>query len=307
MARRTAALTFEALGQTLETLVRNGRPTSATFEVFRQYDDDEADAAFSGSATVDSPNTTLSGAAGPTQADPYRLPLTSTAGLVAGKRYLLSQNSLQEWLTLSEVGSGYARALEPLQNAYTSGATFQSTWLSAAVDATFIQDLDNLSDLLDTTPDYRVKWTIVVGGATVVAYTFFDVVRAVMSHAVEISDLDDAAPGLLHTLPVHHRADAGRRLISRAWSSVRAELLVSGVDINAIREEEVLDELVILRGLLALAEGGWSPPGMDKADYLRDRTDKWDRFLEKHFKVVLKHPVEAQDTSTPRAMSLFVK
>lgn len=307
--RRTAALTFDVLSQQIELLVRNGRPTSATFEVFTQYSGDDVDPEFSGACTVDTPNTTLSGSAGPAQSDPNRLPLTSSAGLVTQtKKYLVSQNGLQEWVELVEVGTGYARARHPLQNNYTAGATVQSTYVFAAVDATFIQDSDSLSDLIDTTPDYRVKWTISVSGATVVAYSFFDVVRAVMTHSVDPSDLDNAVPGVINTMPIQYRAEGGRPLIDRAWSSVRAEFAAMQLDVNMIREDEVIDELVILRSMLSLAEGGWAPPNMDKNLYLQDRTEKFDRFLEKHFKVAAVHPIADADGAVALpVVSLFRK
>jgi hypothetical protein len=305
--RRTDALTLGVLGQQLELLVPGGRPTSATFGVFMQYGSDDVTPEWSGAAIVDAPDTMLSGPAGPSQADPYRLPLTSTTGLIAGRRYLLEQNGLREWLTLSEVGADYARSLEPLQSAYAPGATFQSTWISAGVDDDFIADPGSLSNLFDGAPDYRVKWTILVAGQTAIAYSFFDVVRAVMSHAVTIKDVDDAAPGLLHTLPVHHRADSGRSLIERAWSSVRAEFAAMRIDVNALRESEVIDELVILRTLLSLAEGGWAPPGMDKTEYMRRRVEAFDRFIEKHFKVTLNHAVGVDSVSARPAAVLFRK
>lgn len=306
--RRPAALIYTVLGQQLELMVRGARPTAATFEVFAQYDTDDAVAEFSGSATLDTPSTTLNGAAGPAQSDPNRIPLTSTAGLVTTRRYLLSQNSLQEVVELVEIGSGYARARHPLQNAYSSGATFQSTYLFAAVDAAFIQDDGNLSDMTDATPDYRVKWTITVSGADTVVYSFFDVVRAPVTHSVDPSDLDSAVPGLIDALPIQYRAEGGRPLIDRAWSSVRAEFAAMDIDINAVRDDEVIDELVILRSVLALAMGGWSPPQMDKALYLQTARDEYRRFVEMHFKVTLKHAVVGNDQGeVKRATPFLVK
>ncbi len=299
MSRRIGALTYGLLAQTLEVMCRTGRPSSATFEVFRQFALDESTPEFSGSATVDTPNTTLSAAAGPAQSDPQRIPLTSTAGLVGGKRYLVAQNALQEWVDLVEIGSGYARAASPLQNDFTAGATFQSTHLSAAVDATFIQNISNLSDTIDTTPDYRVVWTITVGGVVLpTVYTYFDVVRTPIVHSVDINDIDAAVPGVIDSLPVQHRADQGRRLIERAYSSVRADLVKNSLDVNALRDDEVLDELVILRTIRSLAEGGWSPPGIDKTAFLETATRNYNDFITTHIQVVLKHATDRREGAT---------
>jgi hypothetical protein len=297
--RRIAAIIYGALGQQLELAVRSGRPASATFSVFKQFALDESTAEFSGTATVDTPNTTLSGAAGPSQSDPTRLPLTSIAGVVAGRRYLLAENSVKEWIDVVEVGATYVRGRNPLQNDYTAAATFQSTYLSAAVDATFIANINNLSDLIDTTPDYRVKWTITIGGATQIAYTYFDVVRIAVAHGVELADVDLAAPGAIETMPVQYRAEDGRPLIDRAWHSVRADLVASLIDVNALRDDEVVDELVILRTLRTLAEGGWAPPGMEKSLYLQTATQNYERFLERHIAASLRHNTAERDGSRP--------
>lgn len=292
MARRTTSLAYNVLGQTLELFVRGARPTSATFKVFKQSDTDDATPQFSGTATLDAVNTLFSGAAGPSQSDTRRIPLASTTGIVGGKRYRIAQNALVEWVDIVEVGTTYVRARNPLQNDYTSGSFFQSTYLTAAVDSTFIQTLAKLSDLLVLAPDYRVRWEVVIAGATVPIYSFFDVVRAPMRHAVDIGDLDAAVPGIIDTLPIGHRADQGASLIDRAWSSVRADFYRCGVSVDAIREDEVIDELVILRSKLSLAEGGWAPPGMDKALYLQNAQANYDDFLEQHISVVMKHPVQ---------------
>jgi hypothetical protein len=298
--RRTTAILYGVTGQQLELLVRTGRPTAATFDVLAQYALDESTKEFSGTATIDSPNTTLSGAAGPSQTDPQRLPLTSTTGLVAGgRRYLLSQNGLQEWHELVEIGSGYARTRNPLQNDFTTGATFQSTTLFAAVDSTWVANISKLSDLLDTTPDYRVRWSITVGSSTLIVYTYFDLVRIAVSHSVELADLDNAVPGIVDTMPIQYRAEQGRPLIDRAWSSVRADLVASMLDVNILRDDEVIDELVILRSLRALAEGGWAPSGVDKTLYLQTATTNYERFLERHIAVTLKHQTAQREGARP--------
>jgi hypothetical protein len=147
MARLNVALMFNVLGQTLNHRVIQGRPTAATFQVFRNYAVDEGTAEFSGSATIDSVNTTVNVASGAAQTDPQKISLASTAGIVTGRKYLLSEVSLQEWLEPMEVQPTYIRVRFPLANNYTTAALFQSTVISAAVDATFIQTLGKVSDL----------------------------------------------------------------------------------------------------------------------------------------------------------------
>ncbi len=310
--RRSAAVIFNVTGQTIEIRFALGRPTSATFSVLRAYAEDESTPEFSGSATVDAPNTTLSAAAGPAQADPQRIPLTSTAGITVGRKYVVSQNSLSEVVQPVEVGSGYIRVRSPLQNDYTTGATFVSTTLTATVDSTFIQDRSKLSDLSDTYPDFRVKWSVVYAGQTYTVYSFFDVVRTQVTHDVDITDINDRAPGLHDNLPLEYRAEDGRPLVDTSFRMVRAHLQAIGVDVNAIRDNEVVDELVILGSLRILAEGGWSPPGIDKDRYIERTVTNFDRFFEQHFQIVLKHRIDQQagllsQSERPAVAPLFRK
>lgn len=292
--RRIPGLLYNVTGQLLELRFPLGRPTSATFSVMRAWADDDATAEFSGAGTVDTVNTTSSAAAGPAQSDPQRIPLTSTAGITTGRRYVISANGLQESVQPLEVGTGYVRVRTPLQNDYASGATFVGTTITAAVDGTFIADRSKLSDLSDTFPDYRVRWSIVYAGATYPLYSFFDVVRAQISHDVDISDINERAPGLHTSLPTEYRADDGRTLPDAAWRVVRARMVTIGVDPNSIRDDEVIDELVIRAALQVLAEGGWAPKGLEVTDYIEVTTKNFDRFFEQHFAVAIKHRRELQ-------------
>lgn len=298
MARRTTALLFGITGQTIPMRFPPGRPTSATYKALRAFIelDDNSQPEFTGTAAVDTVNTTTTAAAGPAQTDPQLLTLASNTSLVAGKKYLLSANSVQEWVDLVEIASGYVRTRYPLQYDYPSGATLVSTWLTAAVDNTWIVDPSKISDLSDTFPDYRIRWDIVFGGATSVLYTFFDVVRAQVRNHVEIDDINARAPGLDDNLPIEYRAEDGRPLIDAGWSAVRAHLQALNIQVDAIREDEVLDELTILRSLVVLAEGGWKPPGWQDSQmsYVLLVTGNYNRFLEQHFDASLKHRVDYQ-------------
>jgi hypothetical protein len=304
--QRTTSILYGVAGQSLELMFPKGRPTSATFKVFRAFVeiDDAAPAEFSGTATLEAVNTTTTAIAGPSQSDPQQLLLASYASLQTQRPYFLTANSVQERVELVEVAGSYARVRHPLQYDFPIGATLQSTWLTAAVDNTWIADISKISDLSDTFPDFRVKWDVVYGGVTYVLYTFFDVVRALIRHQVEITDVNARAPGLVDSLPTEYRLEDGRPLIDAAWGSVRAHLQAVNIAVDAIRETEVIDELVILRTLRMLAEGGWAPPGVDKNQYLVTTTTNYDRFFETHFAASLKHRVDYQLGPLSRANAL---
>jgi hypothetical protein len=290
--RKTTGIIYGVTGQTVEYRVPQGRPTSATFKVFRDYAGDDNTPEFSGTATLDSVSQSVTAASGPSQSDPNRVNVVTT-GMVTTRKYLISEGSRQEWFTPLEIGSGYCRARLELKNDFTTAATVVSTTITAAIDSTFIADLSKVSAGSDPTPGYRVRWAILIGGLTLPAYSFFDVERAEILYEVDIEDLNTRAPGVARTLPTEYRVDQGRALFDSAWRSARADLAVMGIDVDAIRDDESLDELVILKSLLILAEGGWRPPSWDSAagSYVADRRDVYNRFLEQHLKVTLAVPI----------------
>ena len=244
-----------------------GRPTSATFSVFEDYANDDATAEFTGTGTVDSVNTTVDVTSGIGTTDAHKINLAATTSIVTGRKYLISDNSKQEWVEPIEIVSAdYIRVRHPLRNSYSTAATFVGTTITAAIDATWVADEANISDHLDPNPDYRVRWAVVYSSATYVSYSYFDLVRATVSHQVDIEDLNARAPGLHDRLPLEYQADQGRGLIDSAWRATQAKLASLRIDTDAVRDDQFLDELVILRALYMLAMGGWSPRGMSSGE-----------------------------------------
>lgn len=281
--RHVTDILYGVSGQVLVNRAIEGQPSAATFKVFNDYSGDDTVALFSGTATIDPVSATLTAAAGVSQADPQRIPLTST-GIETGQKYLLTEGQLVEWIDPIEVESGYIRARHPMRNAYTTAATLKGTTMTAVVDDTWGAQKYNLSNHLDPNPDYRVRWEYVVGGVTHVAYTFFDLVRATVVHQVDIDDINARAPGLMDTLPTEYRQEQGRPLVEAAWRSVKADLGALGIDTDASRDDMVLDELVIAKALVVLAVGGWKPLAYPSiTEYLTVVREDYSRFLEKNF------------------------
>jgi hypothetical protein len=308
--RQNSVVIFAVTGQLLSHRVLQGRPTSATFAVFRDNADDNMTPEFSGSAAIDPVTTTLSAQAGQGTSDPQLVPLASTAGIQTGRKYLLAEASRRQWLEPVEINAGTIRTRHLLQTAFTSAATLQGTTISAAVDATWVADQNNITwfsntwyasgrygvmigDQNDPFPGFRVVWTFVVDGQTYKEYSFFDVVRAVVSHHVDIDDVNARAPGLVDSLPLEYRAEDGRPLIDAAWLSVRAHLTSVKIDVQSLRDDEVLDELVVLRSLRMLAETGWHPGAIDLGSYLKITTDNYNAFFSTHMQVTMKHRTAA--------------
>jgi hypothetical protein len=285
--RTTTDITYAVTGQTLTYRVAEGRPTSATFEVFDATAGDDGTADFSGTATVDSVSTTVDVASGRSQIDPQKLSLAATTSIATGTRYLLSEGSKREWVEPIEIVSGdYIRVRHPLKNDYTTAATLVGTTITAAVDATWVADEANLSEHLDPDPGYRVRWAITFAGAVLIRYSFFDLVRAPIRAQVDIDDLDERAPGLIDTLPPQYAGDQGRSIVAAGERSLVARLAALDVDTDAIRDDQIYDELVLMRALYVLAMGGWHPVSFSALEYVKLTTDTFDRFLEQHLAVV---------------------
>lgn len=308
MPRRTEDIVWNVTGQTLRYRVPQGRPTSATFQVFAESMGDDGTAEFSGAAVVDSVNTTVSSSSGAAQADPRRLNVASVAGVVVGQKYLVTEGQRQEWIEPLEVGAAHLILRDRLMGDYTTAATVQGCDLTAAVDATWVADLANLSDLADPNPDYRVRWSIVISGVTHIAYSFFELVRAPRVLHVDLADLGARWPGLPEMLERADRLDQGRRILEAAWRIVRVEL--GGIRLNdtAVMEDERIDEAIILAARMVLAEGGIHPRAFTVGEYVKLTTEKLDRFLEQHFRIGAGVPrAGGQDSNVERttAQGLF--
>lgn len=279
--RSTADIIFGVTGQLLRHRVRAGRPTSATFSVFADDAGDDDEAEFSGTATVDAVSTALSAAAGVGEADPTAIPLTSAASVAVGRRYLISESGRREWTKIVALDGSTAYAPAPLQNAYTTSATFVGCDLTAAVDATWVADEGNLSDPSVPEPDYRARWEILIGGATQVAYTFFDLLRGAVDHGITIDDLEGRLWNVMSDLPVEHRADQGGRIIDAAWEDVQSDLAGNRVNDAALRDASIVDQLLMRKIRLTFAQNGHVPRGMPADVALADARAEYQRFFER--------------------------
>lgn len=288
MARSTTDVSYAVTGQTVELRVLQGRPTAATFSVFHDYAGDDDTAEFTGTATIADPSTTVDATSGDGQTDPQKINLTATTGIVTTRKYLISEGSKQEWVQPIEVVTNdYIRVRHPLKNSYTTAATFVSTTIAAAIDSTWVADEANLSDHLDPNPDYRVRWAVTVAGVVYPLYSFFDLVRSPIAHEIDLDDLDARAPGIVDGMPTQFRVEQGRPLVNSAWRAVKAKLAAHNIDVDAFRNDDVLDELVMLKALNVVAMGGWRPLGYDSvSQYVADTDRAFETFFQQHVGVV---------------------
>src|SRR3990167_4487361 len=94
MAYGHAVLVYGQNSQALEfyspvaEVIAEGAPTSATFDVYKGTESNDNTAQFSGTATLDATSTTFAAASGYSQAARNKASLTALTNIVAGRRYL---------------------------------------------------------------------------------------------------------------------------------------------------------------------------------------------------------------------------
>lgn len=306
MSRGTTDIAFAVTGQTFEHRALEGRPTAATFRVYNDYDSDDVTTyEFSGAATVDTASTTVASASGPAQTDPQRLNLTSSAGFTVDRKYLVTENGRNEWVRPIEVGNGFIRVAYPLKADYTTAATVASTTVVATVNATWVAELGNISDHRDPNPSYRVRWAMTIGGATVIAYSFLDLVRVKIVSGIDADDINARAPGFVDTMPIEYKTDNCDALIQSAWRSLRAKLAANALDADTLRNDELLDELALLKALAILALGGWKPLNYDStAQYTADTERQFETLFQQLVSVTLKLKTADSNSSSQSTQAL---
>jgi len=287
----TQDLVWNVTGQVLRFPAPEGRPSSVTsLEVFPwdAGDDSTAETAFGTPAVETDPNTTLDANAAAPSTGARTLALTATTGIEIGRRYLLTgPNSETEWPEVVAIESGVGVTVRHLlQHQYNSGNAFVSTLIEATVVTAWIQDDANISDAggQGTGGGWRARWTYVVGGNTYVHDSYFDVVRYAFDLRVKPVDIDRAAPGWVHRLPVDYRDGAGQaQLITRAANRVRMDLTSTGIADQLWRDEEVMEHLVILRTILE-SERTRMLNGGDNAETFAMSKEDYDNEFMQHVK-----------------------
>lgn len=281
---------FNVTGQTLYYDPPEGRPTGVpTVSVYASTNDDQAStvAATTGVCSVDSVNTTISVAANPGDTS---FMLTSGAGIVKGRRYLITDtNGEAEWVEVMTVSGGTVKVRQPIQNTYSTSATFQGCRISINVDPTWVATVTNITDVLDPTgrawltthttiawvpgaAGYRLRWSYTVGGTPTLGVSFMDLVRYQAKNLVSPLDVDRRFPGWLDRLATDYQEDQGMALIAEAFQAIKMDALGDSQVLRRLRSTEVIRELVIYRANLIAMEASTISGGsnMDALHLARD-------------------------------------
>jgi hypothetical protein len=300
----TQDITFAITGQTLVWDAPEGRASSVTdVKVFPMTtgDDGTEEVATSGSASIDSVNTTFDAASGASSANTRKANLTATTNIVAQdpafpgryRQYLATDSQgRKEWLPVTGIVSAdYVTTAFPMLLDYVATNTFVGTRLSITVDPTWVADTSNISDDTDPNPRYRALWIYVVGGVTYYHYSYFDLVRAMGEHSVTPGDMENFHPGWNDRLPTYHRDDQGWRLIQEAYQQVRWDLHQTGQPDETLRNREGVNELVKQQARVLLETSAGVSDVL--AHYMRMYQSRFDQIV----RVVHRLPT-ATDTSS---------
>lgn len=286
------SFTLGVTGQSSVMRFLQGRPSAVTFEVFRDYNDDDGVPEFTGTATVDAVNTTIAAPAGSSTADARSITVVSATGIVEGRKYRLGG---REWIEPVRITASIAGAeivtRQPITGVYDTGATLESTYASASLNDAWLVDDDNLSDLGNPWPDFRIKWTATIGATTAVDYSFLDLVRVNVQYGIDIEDVNLRVPGLRDSMPTAYRDDNGVTLLRSAWFSLQASLNAIGLTTDAVRDAQFIDEAMVLKTMHVLAQGGWHPLTVDWQAFHDTTRDAFNTFLNQHLQSSQRHPL----------------
>lgn len=213
-----------------------------------------AESATTGSATIDSVSTYLGAQA---SAESKSITVNSGTGIAADRRYQLAgADGLWELVDVTAASGTAITVRSPLVNTYAtgSGSTFKACRATIAIDSTWAADQANLSDIWNPNPRYRIRWSVVVGGESRIYERYADLLRYGAHPPVTPNDVEDRFPMWLDGLPTDERATAGRQMIRRAFHALRMDLWQDGKSDVAVRNPEIVAELVIVRAQLLRME-----------------------------------------------------
>lgn len=137
------------------------RATAATYGISDlRYQEDDAERVIVSAgtaATLDTVDTTTSGASGSGQADRTLVTVASATGITEGHRYMLTDatTSRRELVTVDRIDGGNVYMREPLVDVYATASTFQGVEFTATFDSTEAADEERLDD---AGGPYAIDW-----------------------------------------------------------------------------------------------------------------------------------------------------
>lgn len=321
---RHQEILFAIAGQSFFYDVTEGRPDAgASVAVYLSTNSDIAgpELATTGALVLDPCDTTLTADAG---AGTQTFVLDDVTNVKRGRRYLVTAaDGMTTWVDVAGVTSGTSTVTvrRPLSYTFATGATFQSTRISIAVDPTWGADQSRISDILGVTwrtdreprtewlaayAGYRIRWAYSVDSVATIGVSFADLVRYSAKNFVTPLDVDGRFPGWIDRLPIDNQADQGAGLVVQAFYALKLDALGDDQALRRIRNTEILRELVIYRANLIAAENH-----VLAGSGSRDASDLARKLYGERYDQLLREPkfqtdsTGAGDSSQARKLPLF--
>lgn len=291
----TQEIVYGLTGQSLIFDCPDGRPSAVvSVAVYEATADDTstAEVATTGSAAVETnPNTTLGANAG---IGDQSITVASATGVAVDRRLLLTAAAgHREEIEVARVSGTTVTLRHPLINAYPiTTSTVASTRCTIGMDSTWIADLTNISANCGPNPRYRVRWVVTLAGVSQVYDRYFDLVRYPARHNVTPLDVERRHPGWLDGLSVDFRDDQGRALIDRAWQAFKADLYQDNKADQALRNAELVAELVITRAMVLRNEDAFAAGALDVA-----RLEEVRGLYTQRYNATIRAPIAPVDTA----------
>lgn len=285
---REVSLLLAGGAQSVTIDTPEGRPSSITVAIYDpRYEEDDSQmpvastAAGTITATASTINTTLDAAAGAAQNDPRNVPLTATTGCVAGIPAKIEEDAdlKSELVEIHAVTAGDKVSVrEPLEFDYTAGATFVGIRTTASIAASiFTADSGWLGKETNLGENYRVKWTLTIGGTTYVRRTYFDLVRLGGPQSVSVLDVLPLFPNFQEHEWFQQEGKRGEPQLRWSESEVNDDLRGIGYKFDYLRGHDTYQRLVGYRWRLSLALAGVVPAGLSVADQIEVWRTLYDR------------------------------
>jgi hypothetical protein len=293
---RAVEVIFGQTGQIVECYPdewQEGVPSSASVSVFDGMKGMDETAEFTASVTIDSVSTTVDVASGYSQTNKSRLYIASSASIATGRQYL-AENVLanRELVTPRGIASNdYLDLEEDLQYDYPiTTSTLKGMRMTFPVDDTWVAAEENL--LTPEYPSYKAVWTYTQNSIVRRQYTYLDLVRQPFKHGVVLRDLNQYFPDLPYEQFIAQHGEAFRKIIHGAFKQLRVDIKRAGYRPSIIRDNEIINHLVILGSLLKIAQTGLSPGNRDIETYVNERKAEYDSLLAGTITAALKVEVD---------------
>lgn len=248
-------------------------------------DDDTPEAATTGIVAIEAVDTTLSANA---TAGDVTITVVDPTSIARRRQYLLGIERVE----VIGIAGSELTLRRPLLNDADAGATFESTRISIAVDATWSSDDVNLTDC-ELGAGYRLRWTYTVDGIAYVGVSYADLVRYSSQNLVTALDVDDRFPGFIDRLPPDNRENQGETFIREAFDQVRFDALGDAQVLRRMRDTFVLGELVKAKANVIAIENQVMRGGANMLDALKTARDTYD----KRYQQLIREPKVPVDQS----------